>query len=385
MTLDFSDIRYYTDEEFREIRMKFAAEPGIVEMMQYFFPKKTREEVFEFFESLETLREFQLTFVVPIINEIVKRTTTAFTASGIENLDTSKKYLFISNHRNIVLDSALMNYYLFGVFKDKFTTTANAIGHNLLVKPIVSYLLRSNKSFIVKRALKAHEMLLSSQQLSAYMRKLIVEDESSVWIAQREGRTKNGDDRTQTGLIKMLSMSGDKDFVQNFSELQIVPVSISYEFDPCDVHKVYERLIVEGGQEYVKGPMEDYESMKRGTMGWKGRIHIHFGKEIMREDYQRIDPEIPLNKKVKEFTEYIDKQIHLNYKLFPINYFAADQLHQGDTYADFYTLEEKELYLQQMKEKLATTEGDDAQKRRIYLEMYANPVLNYYAAKDNLQ
>ena len=386
MSFDFSDIRYYTDEEFRAIRMKLAREPAMIEIMQFFFPGKTKEDIYRFFESLNTVRDFQLKFVAPIIGEIVKRTTTEFTVSGIENVDPSKKYLFISNHRNIVLDSALMNYALYRTFGEKFTTTANAIGHNLLVKPFVNHLLRANKSFIVKRALKPHEMLVNSQILSAYIRKLITDDESSVWIAQREGRTKDGNDRTQAGLIKMLSMSGEKDFVKNFSQLHILPFSISYEYDPCDINKVRELAIIENGQKYVKGPMEDYESMKRGTMGWKGRIHIHFGKEMTEDVYRQIEENQPLNKKIKEVAEYIDRQIHTGYKLYPVSYWAADRLNGNDTFSNHYTPEEKQKFTAEMETKLAALkEGDPKQHENIYLKMYANPLFNQLEATGKTQ
>jgi 1-acyl-sn-glycerol-3-phosphate acyltransferase len=376
MSIDFSDIRYYTDEEFREIRMKFATEPGIVEMMQYFYPEKSKENVLDFFDSLQTLRDFQLKFVVPIVAKIIKFTTFELSYSGMDNFDIKKKRLFISNHRNIVLDAALMNYVLYRHFGEQFTTTANAIGHNLLVKPIVSYLLRSNKSFIVKRALKAQEMLLSSQQLSAYIRSLIRNDESSVWIAQREGRTKDGNDMTQTGLIKMLSMAGEKEFANNLGELCIVPVSISYELDPCVENKVRYLATIERGEEYIKSEKEDYQSMIRGTMGQKGRVHLHFGKEITVEDLQNIDPSLPLNKKVKELTLYIDKQIHTTYKLYPIHYFAADLLQNTDQYKDHYSEQEKTRYTAKMEEVLSNLGGDYQKHREIYLRIYANPLFN---------
>ncbi len=376
MSMDFSDIRYYTDAEFREIRMKFATEPGIVEMMQYFFPQKSKEDVIKFFESLQSLREFQMKFVVPIIAKIIEQTADELSFSGMDHIDISEQRLFISNHRNIVLDAALMNYVLYRHFGEQFVTTANAIGHNLLVKPIVNYLLRSNKSFIVKRALKAQEMLLSSQQLSAYIRQLITSGESSVWIAQREGRSKDGNDETQPGLIKMLSMSGGKDLVENFAPLKILPVSISYEMDPCIENKVNYLATIERGEKYVKTPKEDYQSMLRGTMGQKGRIHVHFGEEISREVLGTIDPDLPLNKKVKELAKIIDKQIHTNYKLFPIHYFSADMLENSTRFKDHYSEEEKAKYTQQMEEVLQRLGGDYEVNKRLYLTSFANPLYN---------
>jgi len=281
------------------------------------------------------------------------------------------------------MDVSTLNYVLYKEQKEKFQSTAIAIGNNLLKIPWVMHLARMNKSFLVERDLIPQQLLLSSKRLSQYIRDIITSKSDSIWLANREGRTKDGNDFSQAGLIKMLNMSGESTFADNFSELHIIPVAISYEKDPCDLMKINELAAIENGIKYVKSPMEDFNSMIAGLTGSKGRMHYQFGKELSRDVLLKINEHSPVNQKVRNLCNYLDKFIFANYRLYESNYIAADILNNESCFSHLYKKEQYVEFIIDMEEKLKSTEGDDAQNRIIYLKMMANPVKNYYSVVDS--
>jgi hypothetical protein len=263
--------------------------------------------------NLKTVEDLQLSIVKPELEKVIAKTTT-FTTSGLEKLDAASSWLFISNHRDIVMDPALANYAL---HRAGHRTLSIAIGNNLLQKPWVADLMRLNKSFIVRRDVQGpRELLAASRQLSAYIRHMISEDVSPVWLAQREGRAKDGRDATEPAVIKMLSLSRDKrteSVGETLAALKIVPLAISYEVDPCDTLKAAE---LAAGPDYRKRPFEDVASIGKGISGYKGCVHLAFGEPI-------VDPDLDVDGVVAA----IDQQISTRYALFPTNLWAWEMLH----------------------------------------------------------
>ncbi|MBN2746990.1 MAG: 1-acyl-sn-glycerol-3-phosphate acyltransferase [Bacteroidales bacterium] len=382
MEFNFDNIRYYNDEDFRRCQPELAEEPTLVRILNYYQPGITPEQVKDFIFSFKTIDEFQLTFIIKLIEKIVTDSTDSITYSGIENLEPDKKYLFLTNHRNIVMDVAMLNYVLYKNLP-VFQSTAIAIGDNLLGIPWVKHLARINKSFLVERDLPAQDMLMSAKRLSYFIRHILTSKENSIWIAHREGRTKDGNDQTQAGLIKMLTMSGEGLFSENLSELHILPVAISYENDPCDIMKINELYTIQSGQKYVKGPMEDFNSMFAGMMGQKGRVHYHFGEELTKEKLLKINENIPVNQKVRNLCDYIDRFIYSQYRLFEKNYIATDLLNDSNDFAHLYSTDSKQKFVETMNEKLSEISFDSQIAKDIFLKMFANPVKNYYSTMDH--
>ena len=384
MEYNFDDIRYYNDEDFLKFVPELAKEPTLQRVLRFYNQSDVSpEEVESFFTSFKSLDDFQLNFIIHLLEKIIRVSVSELTFDGLENIDPDKNYVFISNHRNIVMDVATLNYVLYSNFKDKFKSTAIAIGNNLLNIPWVKHLARMNKSFLVERDLPPQEMLLSAKRLSAYIRHIITSGQDSIWIAHREGRTKDGNDFTQAGLIKMLTMSGEGVFAENIGELHVIPLVISYEKDPCIDLKIKELAQTQQGEKYVKGPMEDFESMYRGMMGDKGRVHYHFGPEFTKEQLLKINEDIPVNQKVRNFCETLDRFIYQNYRLFPANYIAADLVNAKQDFTHLYTQNQMDEFISQKDELLQHLEGDASVYEDIYLKMYAYPVRNYYSVMES--
>ena len=326
--------------------------------------------------KMTTIRQFQNDIISDYIKVVIDNTSRGVTMEGLENLNPKDSYLYISNHRDILLDPAILNVVL---VDNGFDTTEIAIGDNLLIFPWITDLVKLNRTFIVNRNLPIKQMLESSSRLSSYIRYKLTKKKTSIWIAQREWRSKDGNDRTQISLLKMLNISGTKTCVQNFKELKIVPVSISYERDPCDYLKSLEFLNKKKNREYQKTKEDDLKHMETGLKGRKERIHFHFGKPIIDE----IDVIEHITNKNDRFTALaglIDKHVHLNYKLWPGNYIAWDILNDKKEYSEKYTPEEKTIFMDYIDDhenrcKLKTKK-DKQFIRTSILEMYANPVEN---------
>src|SRR4029079_15376671 len=269
------------------------------------------------------------------------------TTSGFEKLEQNTPYLFISNHRDIILDTSLLNVAL---FDHGLIMTASAIGDNLVKKPFLHTLAKLNRNFLVKRGLSPREMLQSSKLMSEFINQLLLHENRSVWIAQREGRTKDGNDATNPGVLKMIAMGSDeKNLMDYFKKIKIVPVSISYEYDPTDTLKMPQLLAEANNEVYVKDKNEDFMNILRGVMGQKKRIHIHIGDVLDKEIDQIILEHTNTNKQILSVAQAIDDSILQSYKLWPPNFIAYDILNKGETFSHFYTKSEKALFERRME------------------------------------
>lgn len=369
---NFDTLRPYYDSETNEVMQRIAGDDVYLKAMAYLWPQMSKEEAIEKALTTKSPYEFQTGYMHHAIWSIVNSTSNGLTYSGIEQLDNDKAYLYIANHRDILLDSALLQVIL---DKEGFETSEITFGSNLMEKGFITDFGKMNRMFMVKREGNVKELYDISRQLSAYIRHTILDKKVSVWIAQRNGRTKDGNDQTQTGLLKMLQMSGGKDFQKNFSELNIVPLTISFEYEPCDALKVQELYLSELHSKYVKAPGEDLNSILTGIKQPKGKIHVSFGKPI-QEELEEINKATNDNEKIKQLAAIIDKQIHQNYKLHAVNYIAYDVLNKTNVFESNYTPTEKEIFLKYIDTHLKKLNGEEDVLKTMFLKLYANPVSN---------
>jgi len=377
---EFDDIRPFNSEELPAVYERLLANPQFQAVLRFLYPNIPLETIATRMRKCKTNMEFQLTFCYGFLKDLLKHASRGcdMDISGISN---RRCYTFMSNHRDIVLDSALLDMLLVDA---KFDTTCEiAIGDNLLSLPWVLDIVRVNKSFIVRRGLMAKDRLKSSIELSRYMHFAIQEKHENLWIAQREGRAKDSDDRTQKGIIKMLTLGGEGSFIERLQQLHIVPLSLSYEFDPCDYLKAAEFQLRRDNPDWHKGPMDDVISMRTGIAGFKGHIHFHCAPCI--DDYLEAlkSSKNNNNEVMDEICNYIDHQIHLYYRLYPGNYIALDELRGTKDFTDQYSEHQKEVfdaYLHRRLSKIDIPNKDDAFLRERLLTMYANPAINYRKA-----
>ncbi|MBL4708833.1 MAG: 1-acyl-sn-glycerol-3-phosphate acyltransferase [Flavobacteriales bacterium] len=371
--MDFEDIRPYHDSEVKEKINSLLKEEQFKQVIERVMP----EIPFPLFErqmrKIDTIYDFQLKVVVPLLDKLLSNSTDGLSYNGIENLNKEEKYLFVSTHRDIVLDSALMNYAL---LKEGFSTAEIAIGDNLMKIPWIVDLVKLNKTFIVKRSLSKEKKIDGSTHLSNYISYTIKEKEENIWIAHKSGRSKDGNDRTNASLIKMFNLGGDSEnALENIKRLNICPVSISYEYNPCDALTLPELMTIAKGEKYEKQAMEDLIHMGQGLEGKKGKIEVSFGRPLNG----LIDGvELPaMNQGLfAQIAKTIDREIYSTYKLMPSNYLAFDLLNQIDTHSNEYSIEEKEQFEAYVDSKLSGIEGDEAFKKETFLKMYACPVKN---------
>lgn len=368
---NFDDLRPCNDSEAYETLQKIINDPLFLQLVNYLWPQMTIEDVAKKAEHVNTTMGFQKEFMHPAIRKIVADSSAGLTCEGFEKLDTKQSYLFIANHRDILLDSAILQILL---VENGHNTSEITFGNNLMEKGFITDFGRLNRMFTVLREGTGRELYDISKRLSAYIRHTITEKKVSVWIAQRNGRTKDGVDQTQTGLLKMLNISGTGSVSKNFAELHIVPVSISYEYEPCDFLKVQEAYLSSLHTKYVKAPGEDLNSIITGVTSSKGRIHLAISNPITSDVLQLIESIPNENDKIKQLTSLIDQQIYQHYKLWPVNFIAADLLEQSHRYNSFYTLEEKEAFIQNMNLKISKLQGDTETLTNLFLKIYANPV-----------
>lgn len=330
-------------------------------------------------KSCKTNMEFQLAFAYDFVKGLLAKVAKGY-EMDCSSIDHTQRYTFISNHRDIVLDSAILDVLL---VDNKFTTTCEiAIGDNLLSLPWVKDLVRVNKAFIVERALSMRQMLMSSKRLSDYMHFAVKEKNENIWIAQREGRAKDSNDRTQKSILQMMAMGGEGSIIDRLKQLHLVPLAISYEYDPCDYLKAKEFQQKRDNAEWKKGPTDDLVSMQTGIFGYKGHVHYH-AAPCLDAYLAELDPEMPKQDLFNQVAVYIDKQIHANYMLYPGNYVALDLLEGSVAHADKYTEADKiafEQYITGQLQKIDLPDKDESFLRERMLTMYANPVRNYEAA-----
>jgi 1-acyl-sn-glycerol-3-phosphate acyltransferase len=372
---DFDEIRPYYDEEVPGVMTRLLNDPVFTRVLHNLFIDEVKiKEVREAMLQTRDVESFQLRFMVPFLESIIKSSTKGLTVGGLENLKKDQSYLFISNHRDIVLDSALLNVQM---YKFGYKPTEIAIGSNLLVYPWIEDISRVNRSFIVKRNLPSRQILESSKLLSSYIRQTVTNNGNSIWIAQREGRSKDGFDQTSPAVLKMLNMSSKRKFVQGFQELQIVPMAIAYEIEPCGNEKVAELLKRQSDPDFHKSEKDDLLSMVSGLKNQKERIQIEFGPPISRSELRVLSKVGNINDSLKRLAEYIDQKIYANYKLFPNNYIAYDLYYNCNKYTGQYTTEEQKLFIDLTHLRLKLVNEDRKEAMELWLKMYATPVLSF--------
>jgi len=368
---DFEDIRPYNEEEIPAAMRRIANSKEFPLAISYVFPDRPIEEVRREVMGYRTVREFQLGVMYHANRQILGRTATCFTYSGIERLSPAGNYLFVSNHRDIMLDASLMQ----NVLTDNgFDTCEITFGENLMRGELVIDVGKSNKMFKVARpGQNAREFYKNSLLLSEYIRRTLTEKHQSVWIAQRNGRTKDGIDRTDQGVIKMFGMSHAGDRIASLAELNIVPVAISYEWESCDVLKAIELYERRKGP-YTKKPGEDMNSILTGILQQKGRIHLAFCEPVTAAHLQEL-PNNSANEFHKHVADLLDRRICSAYRLTPNNYIAHDLLGDKDEFCEMYSKEEKEAFARHMSGLARFEKKYDLDiLTRIFLGIYANPV-----------
>ena len=347
-------------------------------------PKGVRNGLLKLaFVGVKTPLDFQLRFMKPVVNYIIRKKCDgiSFDESALPR-DKSLRYTFVSNHRDIVLDSAFLDILL---VKNGYPTTVEiGIGDNLLIYPWIKRLVRMNKAFVVRRSLTPHEMIKSSQLMSQYIHYAVNEKKENIWIAQREGRAKDSDDRTQESVLKMLAMGGKGNFAEQLSDLNIVPLTISYEFDPCDYLKAKEFQQKRDNPHYKKSRQDDLDNMRVGIFGFKGHVHYHCAAPVNTFMNELSAQNLPKNDFYRALAEQIDKQIHSHYRIYPNNYVALDKLNGNQEYATHYTQEDKirfENYLAGQLAKIDLPNKDEEYLMERMLTMYANPLRNWLKVK----
>jgi len=364
----------YTDEEAVQALARVANHPSVPWISKYIFPREKETFLRDILKSLKSIDEFQSLVMSKALAWVMENSVRNFSYDGLSNLMEVKGcYLAMSNHRDIILDPAITQLVL---FNNKLPLTEIAVGDNLLKNKTVEYLIRSNRMIKVIRGISARELYLSSQRLSKYIRDTITSGKSSIWIAQRQGRTKDGIDITEQGLLKMFDMSGTGDFVHNFKELNIVPLSISYEYEPCDILKAREKLISRT-QKYVKTENEDLQSIMVGIKQYKGDIHLNIGKPISEEEIVAASECENKNDRYQSIRHAVDKRILEGYRLWKTNYMGYDLANRTFKYSDMYTQEDLEKFTDYTEHQLDKVEAslNREQLRDIFLHIYGNPVL----------
>lgn len=367
----FDSIRPFYDTEVNEAIQSAVNHPMMKALMGFTFPDVDEEVWKNQLKKTHSIRDFQCNFIYQSVQKVLEKSSEGLSTSGFEKLEPNTSYLFISNHRDIILDTSLLNVAL---FDHGLVMTASAIGDNLVQKAFLKTLSKLNRNFLVQRGLPPRELLESSKLMSEFIGRLLLRENRSVWIAQREGRTKDGNDATHSGVLKMLAMGSDEPIMLDyFKKIKIVPVSISYEYDPTDALKM-PQLIAEAKNEiYIKEKNEDFVTLLSGIIGQKKRIHIHIG-DILDTEIDAIAAEFDNNnKQIQALAQAIDDSILQSYKLWPTNYIAYDLLHKTDQYKAFYTENEKSLFERRLEMKI---DENNPQMVESFLAMYANPVVN---------
>jgi len=382
VSYNFDDIRPLNNDEVKDAIEALVTNEDFERAFRYIKPDVNWKEFSETMRSFKTKEDFKSKLAYEAVMMVANKTTFSLTISGRSRLPKDKKpCTFISNHRDIVLDASFLNVMLYDV---GYGMTQVAIGDNLMIRPWIETLVRLNNSFIVKRGVSVRQMLDVSRTLSAYIRHTINETKESIWIAQREGRAKDSNDRTQGSVLKMLNMSGDKDVVSNIMDLNIFPVAISYEYDPCDFLKAKEFQMKRDDPNYVKSQRDDLLSMETGILNNKGRVHFTLTQPI-NDQLAALDKDMEKNELIAAIANIIDKEIYKHYRFYPCNYVAYDMLTGTKRFSSNYGLRDKkhfEEYLQGQLDKIVLPNKDDAFLRTKILEMYTNPLKNHLANQE---
>ena len=382
---EFNDICPYDDSQFSEKLAHLVKEPGFEKAVRYAMPDVNFYKFSKGLLGVNSQDAFQLRIIKPFLESLEKKTTKGITSSGFENLDKEQCHTYISNHRDIVLDASFSNLCL---IRNGFNTCEIAIGSNLLIFEWIVDMVKLNKSFIVKRNLPMMQALRAAKQLSGYINYVINHKHESAWIAQREGRAKDSNDRTQESLIKMLSLEGEGgNLLENLISKNLAPVSISYEYDPNDYLKAREFLLRQRDPDFQKCQKDDLVSMEIGIMQYKGHVHFAASKCITPE-LEKLRELDDKNEIVQRVCAIIDRNIHMAYKIYPINYIAYDEIEGSSRFKSEYTEEqaaEVNAYIEKQLDKVVDvpniTESERAYMREMMLTMYANPLRNKLTAE----
>lgn len=378
---EFDDIRPFYDREFHDKMKVLVKEPKFEHAVRYVLRDVNYDVLCQQLLSLDNKKDFQLLVMRAFLEVLTKKTTKSLSEKNFDLLEKTKNYTYMSNHRDIILDASLLNLLL---IRHGFNTSEIAIGNNLLIFDWISDLVRLNKSFIVKRDVGVRQMLEAARQLSGYIHFAITQKKESVWIAQREGRSKDSDDRTQESLIKMLGLAGNGNLIDNLKEINLVPVSISYEYDPCDYLKAQEFLLKRDNPDFKKSQEDDLHSMEIGLLGYKGRVHFEISPCI-NDELDKLSHLEEKSEILARILKIIDKGIHSGYMIYPGNYVAYDMLNGTNRFADRYTHKESFTFTNYLHSQLAKIPDSDDEKNREFLErcillMYANPLKNKLVA-----
>lgn len=379
---NFEDIRPLNQDEVQAAIEELLASEEFRHALRYVKPDLDWDQLSAAMRACKTKEQFKSTLAYDAVMTVAKKTTFSLTISGRSRLPEGKPACtFISNHRDIVLDASFLNVMLYDV---GYGMTQVAIGDNLLIRPWIKTFVRLNNSFIVKRGVSVRQMLEVSGTLSAYINHTIKDTKESIWIAQREGRAKDSNDRTQPSVLKMLCMAGGKDIIGNLKSLNIVPVAISYEFDPCDYLKAQEFQLKRDNPEYHKTQRDDLLNMETGILNNKGRVHFTIS-QLINDQLDQLDPNMDRNELFAAVASIIDKEIYRHYRFYPNNYVAYDLLSGTRRFSDHYGLKDKkafEDYFQKQLDKIVIPNKDENFLRKKILEMYANPLKNFLALND---
>ena len=370
MTTKFDDIRPFYEDEISAATQRLADSEVIPAIAAYLIPDQPVEAFRERIRNIHTINEFQGSLMREVIEILVRKTTTVFDWSGIENISEKKPYLFVSNHRDIVLDAMFLQYILTDA---KQNTCQITFGNNLMCHPFIVDFGKVNKMFVTERGGSPKEFYNSMLHMSEYMRYVITEQHESVWIAQRNGRTKDGIDATAPAIIKMFGMSRNDDRVASLAELNIVPVAVSYEWESCDKLKTLELYLTKKNGHYEKKPGEDLNSILTGIKQPKGHVHFHVCPMVTEDDLNALN-DCPSGEFYKRVAGLMDSRINPKYCLHPNNYIAHDLRDGTPTYADHYTAEQKAAFVKYMDWMNDYPEMDREQLEAIFLGIYANPI-----------
>lgn len=371
MNTDFDDIRPYTDQEIPAAMQRIADSSMLPILVSYVFPDMSTDEIKQMLCSFKTIKDFQMGVMYHVNRQVINQSISEFTFGGLEQLEKDKSYLFVSNHRDIMLDASLLQNVLVG---EGLETSQITFGANLMMNPLVIDIGKSNKMFKVERpGGNAKDFYKGSLHLSQYIRNVIVDEKESVWIAQRNGRTKDGNDQTDQGIIKMFCMSKSENKIEALNELNIVPISVSYEWESCDILKAIE-LYESKNVKYIKKPGEDLNSILTGILQYKGRVHFQVCPMITKEELLQFD-DCTNNEYHRNVARLIDQRILSSYRLWPNNYIAYDMNYGQQRFVGEYTPEEKKAFEKHL-DKLEKYDGDANILKDILLAIYSNPVKN---------
>ncbi len=385
---EYSDICPFSDSEFHEKMEELVKEPGFKHAVTWVLPDIDFEAFCQGLLTIDNKRDFQVNIMYPFLEMLAKKTTNGISDTGIEHIDINKSYTMITNHRDIVLDASFMNLSL---LRRNYRTTEVAIGNNLLIYPWIEDLVRLNKSIVVKRDVGMRQALEAAEQLSGYIHFALTQKHESVWIAQRQGRAKDSSDGTQESLIKMLGIAGGKDYLDNILEASLLPVAISYEFDPNDYLKAREFLLKKKFPDFKKSQRDDLFSMETGLLQNKGRVHFSF-TPCINDEVEKLRG-LDKIEQVEGICKLIDGNIHRHYRIYPCNYIAYDRRFKTDRFKNEYTetdIESFTSYLNGQLEKVKKevdfeiTADDREYMLDMMLVMYSNPLCNKLKATDSL-